>query len=167
MDDVFKGILMKKLILLFVLILGFSVAANATSIKPTDLSVLVTQADYIVVGKVVKMDMIDANGQEIFDKKARTGPRSGKMIRYFVAVDRKKTLKGDIKKIPQSLVLPDWPMWIRGIDGMKEMYEGKNCIFLLGAPNLFPKPQSQFVRDISEKSEIVRILRSEHRNTNH
>ena len=85
---------MKKSVLLFLVAMCFSVPVFATKIKPTDLKVLVAKADYIVLGKVVKVDMIDANGHEIVDEKAMTEPHSGKTIRYHVVIDSNKTLKG-------------------------------------------------------------------------
>lgn len=158
---------MKKTVILFALALSVFIPSHATSIKPTALTELVAKADYIVVGKVVKVDMVDANGHEIVDAMARTGPRSGKTIRYHVVIDRNKTLKGNSQNVPKTLILPDWPMWIRDLRGMKEIFVGHNWIFLLRAPDFFPEPQSQFVQDISEKSEIEKILRSQRHNKNH
>lgn len=148
-----------------VFVLGFFASAGATKIKPTDLSELVAEADYIVVGKVVKLDMVDAKGKEVVDKNANTGPRSGNTIRYHVLIDKKRTLKGNPKKIPEKLVFPDWPMWIRSLGGMKELYGGVTCIFLLKAPDFSPSSSAQFVRDIDEKSKIERILKKQCPNT--
>ena len=155
---------MKKLILLLAIVLSFSASAYATKIKSTDLAVLVARAEYIVVGKVVKVDMIDANGHQVLDKKIKTGFRSGNTIRYYVDIDRKKTLKGNSKSIPRRLVLPDWNKWIRSLKGAEEDCGGQTCIFLLSGPNFSPAPPAEFMRDIDEKKEIEKILKSQPRN---
>lgn len=158
---------MSRMFLMFLLSVFVFGPANATEIKPTDLKVLVANADYIVVGKVLKIDMVDSNGHEIKDPKARTGYKSGKIIRYHIVIDQKQVLKGNSKKIPPALILSDWSMWIKELGETKKDGEGKKCIFLLNALNFSPKPPAEFVRDISEKQEIEDILKTQNNEASH
>jgi len=70
--------------------LSFVAFAHATKIKPTPLSELVAQADYIIVGKVVKVDMVDASGHEIVDERPRHHHTQVKQFDITLSLIRKK-----------------------------------------------------------------------------
>jgi hypothetical protein len=141
-----------------VVFLSLVAAGNATKIIPTDLKELVARADYILVGKVTKVDMVDARGHKVRDKKARTGPGLTNIIRLHFDVDKKNILKGKLQDVPQQLIVEDWPWWHQTLGEMKELHEGNNFIFLLKGKNFKPVSEPESVRPITERGDIEKIL---------
>lgn len=145
------------------LVVGFitalSTIASGTQITPTPIAELVAKADYIFVGRIVKVDIVDQNGALLADPKSRTGPGEGNTIRYHVVVDRKNIIKGNRKKIPKQLIVPKWPRWHATLENEKPKVDGKNFIFLLAGKDLAPVSAPESVREMSEREAIEKLIK--------
>jgi hypothetical protein len=132
-----------------------SQAAFATKTDPTDLRVLVKRADYILIGKVVIVDMIDEKGNLVVDGNARTGPGLNNTIRLYVRLNREHVIKGKKSNIPEFIIVPEWQMWHMTLKDAKEIMEGKTRIFLLNE-KFEPASAPESVRTLYEQKEIER-----------
>lgn len=150
---------MKSMALVAGVLLALSTGAQGTQIKRTPLAELVAQAEYIVVGKVVKVDIVDAAGHELADPNARTGPMQGNTIRLHVVVERRNIIKGDRKKIPTKLIVPEWPEWHATLGNEQRRAAGKSFIFLLKGKDYSPVSAPESVRDITERVEIEKLVK--------
>lgn len=150
---------MKMLSLVLGVLTALSTGANGTQITPTPIAELVAKAEFIVVGKIVKVDIVDHEGHELTDPKARTGPGYGNTIRYHVAVDRGSTIKGNRKKIPKKFIVPKWWKWHATLENEKPRVEGKNFIFLLAGKDFAPVSAPESVREMSEREAIEKLVK--------
>ncbi len=150
---------MKTQALVVSLITALSTLAYATQITPTPIAELVAKAEYIFVGKIVKVDIVDRTGALLSDPKSRTGPAEGNTIRYHVVVDRKNIIKGNRKKIPKQLIVPKWPHWHATLENEKPRVDGKNFIFLLAGKDLAPVSAPESVREMSERATIEKHVK--------
>ena len=128
-----------------------------TKIAPTSLKTLVKRADYVLVVRIVKVDMVDSDGQAVSDLEARTGPGSGNTIRLHVDIKPDGILKAGTVPVPPRLVVPEWPMWHRVLRTMKDR-EGTDVILLLRGDQFSPVSEGEFVRDILEVEAIRELL---------
>ncbi len=128
-----------------------------TKIAPTSLKTLVKRADHVVVARIVKVDMVDSDGQEVFDLEARTGPGTGNTIRLHVDTAPDGILKAGDTPVPTRLVVSDWPMWHRSLAAMKER-EGTEVILLLRGDDFSAVSEPEFIRDIEEAEPIRALL---------
>lgn len=150
---------MKMRSLVVGLITAVSTIAYGTQITPTPIAELVAKADYIFVGKIVKVDIVDQKGAQLADPKSRTGPGEGNTIRYHVVVDRKSIIKGNQKNIPKELIVPKWPRWHATLENEKPRVAGKNFIFLLAGKDLAPVSAPESVREMSERETIEKLVK--------
>ena len=128
-----------------------------TKIAPTSLKTLVKRADHVVVARIVKVDMVDADGGSVADLEARTGPGAGNTIRLHVDTDPGGILKAGKTPIPTRLVVSDWPMWHRSLGDMKER-EGTDVVLLLRGDDFSAVSEPEFIRDIEEAGAIRALL---------
>jgi hypothetical protein len=141
------------------LITALSTGAYGTQINPTPISELVAKAEYILVGTIVKVDIIDHEGHELSDPKSRTGPGEGNTIRYHVIVDRGNTIKGNRKNIPRQLIVPKWPRWHATLENETPRVEGKTFIFLLAGKDFAPVSAPESVREMSKRETIEKLVK--------
>lgn len=150
---------MKRIIAIIVCGLFCQNVVNATQVNPKELRELVKDADHIIGGKVIKVDMVDENGNFITDEKARTGPGSTNTIRLHLRVDKKLILKTTKETTPDIIVVNLWQMWHFTLGHIKENELNKDRIFLLKGNNYEEVYPMAFLRDISEKEEILKLLK--------
>ncbi|MBI2373709.1 MAG: hypothetical protein HYV07_06885 [Deltaproteobacteria bacterium] len=122
--------------------------ALSTSIEPRPLSELVAEADYIFVGTVTAVDMVDGDGNQVTDPDARTGPGLPNQLRLHVRVDPTSVLRSD-GDLPTEVVVPLWQMWHMRLSMSREINEGKTSIFLLVGDNFEPVYPACFELDVS------------------
>ena len=155
----FGGHEMKIQALVVSWITALSIVAYGTQITPTPIAELVAKADYIFVGKIVKVDIVDQKGALLADPKSRTGPGEGNTIRYHVVVDRKNIIKGNRKKIPKELIVPKWPRWHATLENENPKVDGKNLIFLFAGKELALVSAPKSVREMSEREKIWKLVK--------
>lgn len=141
----------------FVLLLTLSHTAFATKIVPTDIQALVKRANHIIIGEVVKVDMVDKNSKSVVDGNARTGPGSPNTILLHVRLNRENVIKGKKSNIPEFIIVPEWQMWHMSLQGAKGL-EGETFIFLLNK-KFKPSSAPEFRRYLWEQGEIERYAR--------
>ena len=133
----------------------------ATRISPTDLHILVNRSDYILIGQIEKVDMIDWQGQEVVDLDARTGPvmekENERTIRFHVKIDKESILKAKDDDIPEIITVPLWKMWHSELKYNKER-EGETVILLLKGNNFDPVSAPEYMKSIDERDQIEDIL---------
>ena len=147
---------MQKLLfaaLLFLLILP----AHATRIAHKKLSELVKESDHILVVKIEKITMVGADGKEIKDLDARTGPGSKNQIQYHVTVTKDGIIKTNAEKQPKKLVIGLWRMWHSRLSSHQDM-KNKTVIMLLKGKNFERVYHGGFLRDLNEKKKILQLL---------
>lgn len=135
-----------------------AISTKAHCLIYAHIETLVELADYVVVGKVVKV-AIDQDGHEISSPDVLTGP--GFTMRLYIAVDHGSVLKGDRKKLPKELVViqkAGWP-WPETIKATKERTAGKKFIFLLNDKHFAPISDTQSYQSMSEKKSIVKLVK--------
>ena len=145
-----------------VLILGlmFSSYVNASLPIQVSLEKLVKETDHLLVGRVIGVDMIDGNGDEIVNPNARTGPGSQNKIRLIVSID--ETIISDIKDVPQTLKIPLDPFMHFSLGQIKEAHRGKKyqVLFLLKGKDFQPPFDGIFRRSVSDKERVVELMKS-------
>jgi hypothetical protein len=151
---------MKKIMITIVsLLLGVNIA-NGTQVRPKELNELIKKSDYIVGGKIIKVDMTDKKGNIIIDEKARTGPRLGNTIRLHLKIDKKLILKkSKNKKLPRIITIDLWQDWHYSLGQIKKYELNKKRIFLLKGNKLERVYPRYFIRNISEKKTILKSLK--------
>ena len=149
---------MKTLITLLLAIVA--AAAHPTTIAFKELPELVALADHIVVGKVIKVDAVKANGEVTTDPGTNTGPGRGNTIRYHVAIDKNAILKTSASSIPDLIVIKEWPMWHLGLGTQAQLYDGKTFIFLLKGPEYQWVYPGGFERPLSERPLIEKLIQT-------
>ena len=135
----------------------FSSLVNATSVKHKELSELVGDADHVIIAKVVKVDMIDKNGDEIVDPEARTGPGSPNLLRLHVEVSKNGILKTNAETELKNLTIPLWQMWHYVLGHWKEA-ESMTFIFLLKGGKYVKVYPQHFRRPESDLTKIRELL---------
>ena len=149
---------MKKLLALW-LILSIVPSAPATQIARKELTPLVADSDHVLIGKVVKVDMIDGRGRSVTGRDARTGPGSENEIRLHVVVDTLSVLRTNASKVPEKLVVPLWRKWHYTLGTQREQHEGKTYILLLKGRKYERVYHAQFLQDLSEKAKIQALIK--------
>lgn len=147
-----------KILIGFVVAL-FGVQAYATQIPFKDLTNLVAETDHVLVGTVTRVDMVDANGNQVTNETARTCPGSANQLRLHVAMATNGVIASTASRVPEKLVIPLWQMWFDTLGNRKKLMEGKTFIFLLKGPDFQPVYFGLFDRQMSERTEIERLLK--------
>ena len=147
---------MKIAIPIAILFIFGAVGASATSIKKKDLPELVTETEHVILATIEKVDMIDSSGNEIKDPKART-MAEGYQIRLYLKVEEDGILSTTNDKKIERIVVPLWEMWHYSLEQWKA-YETSSHIFLLKGKRYERVYPYYFIRNLSEKEEIMRLL---------
>jgi len=151
---------MKKLFTILSILL-VATTAFATQIPPRELSELIADADHVIVGKVIDVDMIDENGNQVKDREGRTGPGSENEIRLHVKIENEGILKTNIKKPITKLIIPLWQRWHNTLGHEKDTSEGTTYIFLLKGNNYEQVYPGSFKRPLSDRTKIKNLLEQE------
>ena len=147
----------KKTLLLLIFILGSNWVYSSLPIRIT-LEELVKKTDHVFTGHVFDVDMIDGNGNQIHNTKARTGPGLKNQIRLIVKVEEVYT--NGSKSIPSVLKIPLDSFMHFSFGQVKEAEKqtyGKKAIFLLSGKDFHPPVAGNFMRDLSFKNKIFKL----------
>ena len=144
---------------LFFFVLGFLfvVPSYATKIAHKSLSDMVKEADHIVVVKIEKVMMVDGNGKEVKNLKARTGPGLDNEIQLQVKTVKDGIMKSNHKKFPAKFSVALWKKWHKSLGGCKDL-QGKTLVFLLKGKNLQRVYHGGFMRSLEEKKKILQLM---------
>jgi hypothetical protein len=121
---------------------------------------LIKNTDHLIIGRVVGVDMVDANGKEISDLKARTGPGLTNTIRLIVEVE--SVVLSNAKEVPHILKVPLDPFMHFNLGQIKEAHAGEQPPFLLllKGSNFEPPFPGVFGKDIAEKEKFSKAIKS-------
>ena len=147
-------------IVLTILLLGASGQLWSTKILHKKLPELIKRADHVFAGRIVKVDMIQGNGDIVTNPKARTGPGLKNKIRLHIAPDRKAVLKGNGSVLPRRVIVELWPRWHKRLGTTKKRLENRKKIFLLKGRKFKRVYPGYFLRELSEEKRIRRIIRN-------
>jgi hypothetical protein len=152
---------MKRLLLLSMLFLSSIVNASVPLVATLD--EMAKGADHILIGRVIGVDMIDANGVQITKRNELTGPGLSNTIRLRVAVD--KVLVTNSKKVPKVLAVPLDSFLHYSLGQVADAHRGdkKVRLLLLKGDNFVGIKPGVFFRPIEEKAEALRIYKKSHR----
>lgn len=121
------------------------------------------EADHVLVGHVVRVDMVDGNGLPVLDDQARTGPGLNNVIRLHVAVD--ETLITTAERIPKRLLVPLDPLMHYSLGQIRSAHQNDATLRLLllkGTDFSTIKPGIFFL-PLQEKDEVLRAHGAAHR----
>ncbi len=152
---------MQRNILRSALLVFWCLQASATQIEPKELPQLLAESDHVLVGKVSKVEMVDDHNKTIEDDNARTGPGESNEIKLHVVVEKKGILKTNAAKLPDELVVPLWRMWHSTLGSVKSSVNQREFIFLLKGSTYSPTYPAGFMRDLSERAKIERLIREQ------
>ncbi|KQW54157.1 hypothetical protein ASC92_22785 [Variovorax sp. Root411] len=139
------------------------VAALASLPLQMSLAEMATEADHVLVGHVVGVDMVDGNGSAVVDDQARTGPGLNNVIRLHVAVDQ--TLVTTSERVPKELLLSLDPFMHYSLGQIRSAHQhdaAPRLVLLKGANFLSMKP-GVFFRPLHEKEDVLRLHGAAHR----
>ena len=134
----------------------FPLNIYATSYTERSLDFLVNNSDLIVLGFVVKVDMVDYKGQKVSDPEAMTGLTYYELdntLQLHVKVSEILTKKKDVFK-DQIIVVKISGRRLK-LSYVKEDYEKKNGIFLLSSHRKYSPTSGRYiVTSVKEKENI-------------
>ncbi len=142
--------------LLISLYLSCIVTVQASMVKEKSLAELLPDADHILAGHVVKVDMINGEGNGVANTEAMTGPGLENTIRLHVKIDEVILTSSD--KTPDIIKIKLWNAWHFSLGQIQESAINDKAIYLLKGPDyeiVFP---CYFQRDPNEKSEILDFI---------
>ena len=121
---------------------------------------LIKNTDHLIVGRVVGVEMVDVNGKEIFDLKARTGPGLANTIRLIVEVE--SVVLNSAKEVPHLLKVPLDPAMHFSLGQIKEAHAGAQSSFLLllKGSNFEPPFPGIFRKNVAEKEKFLKAIES-------
>jgi hypothetical protein len=120
------------------------------------------EADHILIGRVTGVDMIDANGVQITDENARTGPGLHNQIRLLITVD--EVLVTSAPKVPEVLPVPLASHLHLSLGQIREAHADDtqaDLILLKGQDFSGIKP-GVFLRPLADKDEALRLYEASH-----
>ena len=141
------------------IILIFNGSAHATTISSKDLNELVYESDHIIHVVITKVDMLDGEGNQIRDLNRRTGPGSKNLIRLHATVLKGGVIKTSREEFPSEIVVSLWQKWHYTLGQISEGSLNQEVIFLLRGKDLVPVYPAYFQRAISEREEIIRLIK--------
>ena len=147
---------MKLLILALTLL--FSV--NSYSGVPLRISLdkLAKNTDHVLTGYVTGVDMIDGDGNQITDLKARTGPGLKNKIRLIVQIHEVHLTSE--KSVPNELAIPLASHLHYSFGQIKNAhsFDGRKFLVLLKGKDFQPPFSGVFSRDLDELKEVLNII---------
>lgn len=145
------------------LLAALPVCALASLPLQMSLAEMATEADHVLVGHVVDVDMIDGNGSPVTDDQARTGPGLNNVIRVHVIVDQ--TLVTPSEHVPKDLLLPLDPFMHYSLGQIKaaHLIDATPRLILLKGVNFSSMKPGVFFLPLHEKDNVIRMHGAAHR----
>lgn len=152
---------MKRLLVIVALLV--CVTANAGLPFEASLQEMAQEADHILVGRVTGVDMIDAKGEQVRDRNARTGPGLTNTIRLLVAVD--EVLITNLPPVPKVLAVPLASHLHYSLGQIQEAHAGdkESRLLLLKGKKFDGIKPGLFLRPLSDKAEALKLYAESHR----
>lgn len=118
---------------------------------------MASEADHILIGRVVAVDMIDGAGRTIEDDAARTGPGQETTIRLHVRVE--KVLVTNANSVPEIIVLPLADHLHYSLGQIRDAHRNETVsrLVLLKGNNFSAIRPGVFFRPLAEQKEALRI----------
>ncbi len=134
-----------------------SAAAVATLPLNATLEQLASESDHILAGHVIGVDMIDANGKEIQDKEAMTGPGIRATIRLIIKVDQ--VFFSSAKVVPDVIWVPLDPMMHFRLGQIKQAHRepSSSMLVILKGGSFEPVVPGVFLRELSDARKALEI----------
>jgi hypothetical protein len=134
-------------------------SASAFSTLPLQatLEQLASDSDHILAGHVIGVDMIDANGKEIGDEEAMTGPGLQTKIRLIIKVD--EVFFSRAKAVPDIIRVPLDPMMHFSLGQIKEAHRepSSSMLVILQGGSFEPVVPGVFLRELSDTQKALEI----------
>ncbi len=147
------------------LLLAATIPLGAFASLPLQMSLaeMAAQADHVLVGHVVGVDMVDGNGLPVVDDRARTGPDLNNVIRLHVAVD--ETLITTAERVPKELVVPLDPLMHYSLGQIRSAHQNDATLrlLLLKGTDFSILKAGIFFLPLQEKDEVLRVHGAAHR----
>jgi hypothetical protein len=149
---------MRKYVILIICLAANSVFASLP-IKVSD-EELIKKTDHILVGRIIGVDMIDANGKQITDPNSSTGPGIKSKIRLIITVDQ--VIQSNISVVPKTLYVPLDSFMHYSLGAIKEHYPEitEQRLILLSGSNFQPPVAGHFQRNLSEKDYFLNLYKT-------
>jgi len=147
-------------VVVFSLLLTISISiANASAPVEAPLMEVVAKADHLLVVKVSGVDMIDANGNQLTEPDAMTGPDLGNTIRLIVKVE--EVVVTNAATVPDVLYLPldSWMHYSLG--QIQSYYKGVDYTFMavLMGPDFSPTFPGHFGYHMGYRVYLEEVLK--------
>jgi hypothetical protein len=155
------GRLMRRLLLS--LAATVTLAALASLPLQMSLAEMATEADHLLVGRVVGVDMIDGNGRPVLDDQARTGPGLKNVIRLRIAVD--ETLTTMAERVPKELLVSLDPLMHYSLGQIRSAHQNDATprLLLLKGTDFSSLRPGIFFLPLQERDEALRVHSAAHR----
>ncbi len=131
---------------------------------PLQMSIIemATEADHVLIGHVVGVDMVDGDDNPVLDDQARTGPGLRNVIRLHVTVD--ETLITTAERVPKELLLPLDPHMHYSLGQIRSAHQSDATqrLVLLKVANFSSLKPGIFFRPLKEKDDVLRVHREAH-----
>ena len=149
----------RVLLLLLALIPAFALAGLPFE---ATLEEMAQQADHILIGHVVGVDMVDGRGKLITDPKARTGPGLTNTIRLRIQV--KEVLASSSKEVPDVIPVPLASHLHYSLGQIQEAHAGDKelRLVLLKGPKFVGIKPGVFLRPLSDKDRALQLHAAAH-----
>ncbi|WP_418126045.1 hypothetical protein [Variovorax sp. 160MFSha2.1] len=143
----------------FLLSLMATIPLVASASLPLQMSLaeMAADADHVLVGHVVSVDMVDGDGRPVVDDQARTGSSSKNLIRLRVVVD--EALITTAERVPRELLIPLDPLMHYSLSQIRAVHDNDatpRLLLLKGAEFSSLKPGIFFL-PLKEKDEVLRV----------
>lgn len=147
--------------LLTVFVLLPAIALGGYPFEAT-LEEMAQQADHILIGHVVGVDMIDGRGKAVTDPASRTGPGLNNTIRLLVRVD--EVLVSNARKVPDVIPVPLAPHLHYSLGQIQEAHanDREERLVLLKGPNFTGIKPGVFLRPVEDKDSALKLHRASH-----
>lgn len=134
-----------------------SVPVFATPPLEASLEQLASDSDHILAGHIIGVDMVDANGKEVRDEKAMTGPRLQTTIRLIIKVD--EIFFSRAKAVPDTIRVPLDPMMHFSLGQIKEAHRepSRSMLVILQGGSFEPVVPGVFFRELSDAQKALEI----------
>ncbi|HEY0684013.1 MAG TPA: hypothetical protein VGD45_16905 [Steroidobacter sp.] len=134
-----------------------SIAAFATLPLQATLEQLASDSDHILAGHVIGVDMVGADGKEISDETAMTGPGRQTKIRLIIKVD--KVFFSRAKAVPDTIRVPLDPMMHFSLGQIREAHRepSRTMLLILKGGSFEPVVPGVFFRELDEAQKALDI----------
>lgn len=134
-----------------------STFAFSTVPLQASLEQLASEADHILAGHVIGVDMIDAEGRAITNLSAMTGPGLKNTIRLIIKVDQ--VFFSNAKAVPETIRVPLDPLMHFSLGQISDAHREPSNTFLLilRGPFFEPVVPGIFARDLNDKETALAI----------